>query len=78
MAERQRVSVVVPAYNAEQFVASAIESALSQTYAPVEVIAVDDGSTDQTLAVLEGFGDRITVVTQENRGIGAARNAAMT
>ncbi len=69
------VSVVIPAFDAERFVAEAIESALTQTYGPVEVIVVDDGSTDETAAVLAGFGDRIRVVRQENRGPSAARNA---
>jgi len=69
------VSVVIPAYNAEAFLAEAVESALSQTEPPHEVIVVNDGSTDGTAAVLQAFADRIIVVTQENRGLPAARNA---
>ena len=72
-----RVSVVVPAYNCDQFVAEAIESALSQTVPPHEVIVVDDGSTDGTAAVLRRFGNRIRVISQANRGLAGARNAGV-
>lgn len=69
------VSVVVPCYNYARFVGEAIESALGQTVKPLEVIVVDNGSTDNTLEVLRAFGDRIRVVAQENRGQSGARNA---
>ena len=69
------VSVVIPAYNAQGFIADAVRSALAQTYRDLEVIVVDDGSTDGTLTELEGFGDRIRVHQQANQGVAAARNA---
>lgn len=69
------VSVIVPAYNTERFVAEAIESALGQSVAPLEVIVIDDGSTDRTADVLQKFGPAIAIVTQSNRGLPAARNA---
>lgn len=71
------VSVAIPAHNAEATVAEAIESVLAQTYRPIEVIVVDDGSTDGTWDVLQRFGERIRAVHQENQGIAAARNAGL-
>ena len=68
------VSCIVPVFNGEAFVAAAIESILRQSGVDTEVIVVDDGSTDGTAAVLEGFGDRIRVLRQENAGPSAARN----
>lgn len=69
------VSVVVPAYNAEAFVGAAVGSALDQTYQPLEVVVVDDGSTDGTARVLEAIPDeRLRVVRQPNSGVGRARN----
>lgn len=71
------IGVVIPAHNQARFLASAIESALSQTPAPFEVIVVDDGSTDDTSAVLDQFGGRVIRLRQENQGLGAARNAGI-
>jgi glycosyltransferase involved in cell wall biosynthesis len=67
------VSVVIPAYNAERFLAGAIESVLAQAYSPVETIVVDDGSTDRSAEIARGFGG-VTVIEQENGGPSAARN----
>jgi glycosyltransferase involved in cell wall biosynthesis len=70
-----KVSVLIAAYNAEQFLAEAIESALSQDCDfPVEVVVVDDGSTDGTAEVLRSFGDAVRVVRQANAGPSSARN----
>jgi glycosyltransferase involved in cell wall biosynthesis len=71
------VSVIVPTYNCGPFVAEALDSILSQDWQPLEVIAVDDGSTDNTLAVLRRYGDRIRVLQQPNGGPAAARNLAV-
>ena len=68
-------SVIIPAYNHARFVGEAVESVLLQTAASREVIVVDDGSTDDTARVLAGFGGRIRVIRQPNRGVAAARNA---
>jgi glycosyltransferase involved in cell wall biosynthesis len=74
-----RVSVVIPVYNAENSIGRAIESALAQDLGPLQVIAVNDGSTDSSLAVLQRYAEQhphqVTVIDQENRGAAAARNA---
>lgn len=72
-----RVSVIIPAFNSERYIADTIASALAQNYRPKEIVVVDDGSTDDTAAELAQFGDRIKVVRQENSGAGAARNRAV-
>lgn len=71
------VSVVIPVYNGERYVADAVSSALKQTLEPREVIVVDDGSTDSTADILADFGDRIRVISQPNRGVSVARNAGI-
>jgi glycosyltransferase involved in cell wall biosynthesis len=71
---RHTVSAVIPAFNEERFIATAIESVLSQTYPPVECIVVDDGSTDGTAEVARGFGSQVRLVQGESRGAAAARN----
>jgi glycosyltransferase involved in cell wall biosynthesis len=72
------VSILVPAYNAESSISEAIRSALAQTWPRKEIIIVDDGSTDQTLAIARQFASRnLSVITQENQGASAARNKAL-
>ena len=56
---RPLCSVIVPTYNAATYLAEALDSALEQTYQPIEVVVIDDGSTDDTAQVLDGYGDRI-------------------
>jgi glycosyltransferase involved in cell wall biosynthesis len=68
------VAIIIPAYNAAAYLAEAIESALRQTHAAAAVIVVDDGSTDQTGEICEGYGDGIIYVRQENAGVSVARN----
>jgi glycosyltransferase involved in cell wall biosynthesis len=68
------VSVVVAVRDGEPYLAAAIESALAQTHRAIEVIVVDDGSSDGSAAVAEGFGSRVRCLRKEGRGIGAARN----
>lgn len=71
------VSVIIPAYNAEAFISETVKSALNQTVSDLEVIVVDDGSTDRTVERLAEFGDRIYVHRQANAGVAAARNAGV-
>jgi len=72
------LSVVIPAYNVERFVAAAARSALAQTMPDLEVIVVDDGSTDDTAAAAAAIQDhRLRIVRQENRGLAGARNAGI-
>ncbi len=71
------VSVVIPTYNYGHCVGEAIESALGQTYPAVEVIVVDDGSTDDTPARVAAFGDRVRSLRQTNQGLSAARNTGI-
>ncbi|MBO6215752.1 MAG: glycosyltransferase family 2 protein [Lachnospiraceae bacterium] len=74
-----RISVVIPVYNSERFIAKTIESVLSQTFTDIEVICVDDGSTDRSVAILEEYADtdgriRILHNTEKSEGAAAARN----
>src|SRR5215471_10914661 len=71
------VSAIIPAYNAERWIARAIESVLSQTRPVDEIIVVDDGSTDKTAAVVAGFGERVHYIRQTNGGPAKARNTGM-
>ncbi|MGI6216288.1 MAG: glycosyltransferase family 2 protein, partial [Coriobacteriales bacterium] len=74
------VSVIVPVYNTEDFLPQCIESILGQTYENIELICVDDGSTDSSLSILEQYAvsdERMTVLHQENKFSGAARNLGM-
>ncbi len=74
------VSVILPVYNGAEYVGAAIESALTQTYRHLEIIAVDDGSSDLTLEILTQYAaqdSRIHVVTQRNGGVARARNRGM-
>lgn len=72
------VSIVMPAFNAEDYIGEAIASVLAQSIAGWELIVVDDGSTDRTGVIVQSFDDRrITLLRQSNRGVSAARNAAL-
>ena len=68
------VSVVIPCHNAERWVGEAIDSCLSQTYHPIEIIVVDDGSTDDSVGKLVPYGDKIRLVRDSNHGGSHARN----
>ncbi|MDW8322980.1 MAG: glycosyltransferase [Burkholderiales bacterium] len=72
--ECDRVSVVMPCHNAAAYVAQAIESVLAQTWPQVELVVVDDGSTDASPQVMQRYAERIRIVHQANTGAAAARN----
>ena len=74
MDARTPISVVIPAFNCAQWLEAAVESCLRQSLRPVQVIVVDDGSTDDTQRICENFGDRICYWRLENGGVSRARN----
>ena len=74
------VSIIIPVYNTANYLRECLDSALSQTFRDIEVIAVDDGSTDGSAGILAEYArrdPRLTVITQPNRGVSAARNSAL-
>jgi glycosyltransferase involved in cell wall biosynthesis len=71
------VSLVIATFNHARFLGDALDSAVAQTLRDVEIVVVDDGSTDDTPAVLARYGGRIRVIRQPNRGLAAARNAGL-
>ena len=72
-----KVSVIVPVYNGAATISRVLASVFAQSYSDYEVVVLDDGSTDDTASVLAGYGDRIRVISQPNRGLSAARNAGV-
>lgn len=74
------LSVIVPVYNVEQYLSPCLESIVNQAYQNLEIIVVDDGSTDDSLLIAQKFGavdDRISIISQMNAGLGAARNTGI-
>jgi glycosyltransferase involved in cell wall biosynthesis len=73
-----KISVLMPAYNTGEFIAEAIKSVLNQTFTEFELIIIDDGSTDNTAAIVQSFHDpRIVFIQQENKGIASALNTGL-
>lgn len=75
--ETPLVSIIIPTYNYGRYLSKAVKSCLDQSYRNIEVILVDDGSTDDTRSIVSGIDDRIVYVYQENRGVSAARNKGL-
>ena len=77
MSSRPLVSVITPTYNGSEHIAETLESAVAQDYAPLEIIVADDGSTDRTVEIVEGYRDRVRLLRLPHGGENAARNAAI-
>lgn len=74
-----KVSIIIPCYNSEKYIGESIESALNQTYKNIEVVVVNDGSTDNTENIIQSnFIDRVTYIQQPNLGAAAARNKGIS
>ncbi len=81
MPESPLISVIIPVYNVEQYLRKCLDSICGQTYGNLEILCVNDGSTDGSAAILEEYAakdKRIKVITQKNSGVSAARNAALS
>src|SRR5581483_1059034 len=78
MSARPAISVAIPLYNKEAYIEGTVRSALAQSFADFEILVVDDGSSDESLARLSHIDDpRLKVIRQQNAGVGAARNRAL-
>lgn len=75
--DQQLISVIIPVYNGAAYIAPAIDSVLHQAYPFVEIIVVDDGSTDETAAIVAQYGDKVRYLYQPNCGSAVARNAGV-
>ena len=75
-----KISVIMPTYNVEKYLASALESVINQTFGDIEIICINDGSTDNSLHILEDYAakdKRIKIINKENSGYGASMNIAL-
>lgn len=80
MAPNLKFSIIIPVYNVEAYLSNALDSVVKQTYPNIEIICVNDGSTDRSTAILQeyaGYDNRIKVITQDNRGLFLARKAGI-
>ena len=71
-------SCIVPTFNSGRYIAETLDGILAQTYRPIEVIVVDDGSTDGTADIVARYGDRVRYAWQQNAGPATARNTGLT
>jgi glycosyltransferase involved in cell wall biosynthesis len=71
------ISVIIPVYNGKDFIQDAIQSVLDQKYPNLEILVIDDGSTDQTREKIDGCSDHVTYIHQTNQGPGSARNTGL-
>lgn len=72
-----KVSIIIPVFNVEKYLEECIKSALNQTYSDIEIIAVNDGSTDKSLQILEKFSDKIKIISKDNGGKASAFNQGL-
>ena len=76
----EKVSIIIPVYNVENYLPKCLESVLGQTYADLEIICVDDGTPDRSAAVILSYAEkdrRINLISQENQGLSGARNTGI-
>lgn len=77
---KPKISVIIPVYNVENYLNECLDSVVNQTFEDIEIITVDDGSTDKSLSILKKYwrhDSRFTIISQENKGLSAARNAGL-
>ena len=72
MSSNELVSIIIPIYNSEKYLKECLDSLFEQTYENIEIIAVNDGSTDRSLEILQGYSDKIQIFSQENNGLYSA------
>ena len=72
------VSVVIPNYNYAHYLSDCINSILQQSYKNIEVIFVDDGSTDESVSIAKSFSERVKIIVQDHKGVNAARNLGIS
>jgi glycosyltransferase involved in cell wall biosynthesis len=77
MVNSPKISIIIPCYNREKYIRHSIDSALAQQYENNEIIVVDDGSTDTSRIIIESYGNKVTAIFTENRGVSAARNTGV-
>jgi|CXWL01.1.fsa_nt_gi glycosyltransferase involved in cell wall biosynthesis len=77
MLDNHKVSVIIPVYNSGEFLEESLESVLNQTYSDIEIIAINDGSTDNSLEILKQYEDKIIIINQENLGLARAVNSGI-
>lgn len=77
MSSFPKISVILSVYNGQNYVREAIDTVLTQDYPNVELVVVNDGSTDHTAQIIEAYADRLLLITQVNKGLGAGRNAGV-
>lgn len=73
----EKISIIVPAYNCQEYIKECIDSLINQTYKNTEIIVIDDGSTDKTTEILKTYHDKIDLIIQSNSGVSAARNTGI-
>jgi|GEM_PF-4853743 len=73
----ENISIIIPAYNQEKYIERCIQSAINQTQPAMEIIVVNDGSTDNTQKIIDGYKDKIRIISQKNGGVSSARNKAI-
>lgn len=73
----KKISVIIPVYNGDKYINKSVDSVLGQTYQNIDIVVINDGSTDNTKVLLSEYGDKIQVINQLNQGLSAARNAGI-